>query len=457
MEETSPRPKGEPFALRWWRRLTEPETAVAQEVLRRRSRLLLSLLVVFFFVLVILFAVSPLQMLSARSLMDSARHRFLLVMSLATALVAVALAYVLARKGMFRLSAGVIIAMNLVGTFADLIGGASPIYLGFPVLGLIFSSLLLSHRATIVIWCMTLAAMLLLPFLNPDYSVWTISIGVTLMLLVGALSVTAAVIHERDVGEIQAQARRLLEDADKLLEARKMESVARLSAGIAHQFNNILMGIVGYAELIAAGRPQAAPEYAQRVKEAAFRAARLTDGLLSFSRQRLLRPRAISLGRLVADLEPSFRKSIGSKAALSLQIGASGDRVLADPEEIGRAIWTLVERAAKEVPDGGTIVVRVGPLSELPAGPAASPGAKGFCSVVITESGHPLSEDTLRRLFDPFSDEGELGPGGLDLAAAYGLVYQSGGRLEAHSSPEEGNSIELVLPCVDKDLTGPPG
>jgi len=457
MEESSPRRRGELFAVRLWRRLTEPAPAVLPEVLRRRSRLLLSLLVIFFVVLLILFAVSPLQMLSSGSLLYGERHRFLLIVSLATAMVVVVLAYLLARKGMYRLSAALIIAMNLVGTFVDLLGGASPVYLGFPVLGLILSSLLLSHRATLVVWCLTLSAMLLLPFLNPDYSIWTVSIGVTLMLLVGALSVTAAVTHERDVGEIELQARRLLDDADKLLEARKMESVARLSAGIAHQFNNILLGIVGYAELIEASRPRAASEYAERIKEAAFRASRLTDGLLSFSRQQLLRPRAISLSRLVADLEPLFRDAIRSKAALTLRLGAADDRVRVDPEGIGRAIRTLVERAAKEVPDSGSIVVTVVPPSTAVAGQAAPADESRYCTVVISDSAPPLSEDALRRLFDPFSDERELGPAELDLAAAYGLVYQSGGRLEARSSAKEGNTVVLFLPSAQMARAGLPG
>jgi signal transduction histidine kinase len=253
-------------------------------------------------------------------------------------------------------------------------------------------------------------------------------------------------VHERDLEQIEEQARTLTANQEKIIGARKMEAITRLSAGIAHEFNNIAMAIVGYADVIASQPAESVGRYSDLIKGAGLRAGRLTEQLLSFSRQQLLNPRATDLNQLIAGLEHLLRSMLNERIRLAVRLDPEAKVAYVDPELIEQVVQTLLRRAGENVREGGDIVVGTG-VVVVPREPALSSSRPGrYCAITISDTGPPADKEALASIFDPFFTEGEFGTGDLDLAAAFGIVAQSDGRIEVTSVPGHGNTFVVLLP-----------
>jgi two-component system cell cycle sensor histidine kinase/response regulator CckA len=230
------------------------------------------------------------------------------------------------------------------------------------------------------------------------------------------------------------------------LRKRKMEAIARLSAGIAHEFNNIAMAIVGYSEVIASQPAKSVGQYANLIKAAGLRAGRLTEQLLSFSRQQLLNPRATDLNQLVSGLEHLLRSMFSEKIRVAVHLDPEPKVAYVDPDLIAQVIQTLLRKAGENVSEGGDVVVGTGGVV-VPPEPAQSSSRPGrYCTIAFSDTGPSVDKEVLAHVFDPFFTEGEFGTGDLDLAAAYGIVAQSEGRIDVRSHPGHGNTFIVLLP-----------
>lgn len=234
----------------------------------------------------------------------------------------------------------------------------------------------------------------------------------------------------------------------ELRQSQKMEAVGRLAGGVAHDFNNILMAIQGYATLslsrLAADDPVRG--WVEEMRKAADRAASLTRQLLAFSRRQVLRPMALDLVREVRELEALLRPLIGERIDVRVvETGPLGP-VWADATAIQQIVMNLCLNARDAMPLGGVLEVRVGPAT------AGHDGAGRFAEIAVRDTGTGMDEATKARIFEPFFTTKDVGKGsGLGLATVYGLVQQCGGSIEVESEPGRGSTFRVSLPLSDAE------
>ena len=262
-------------------------------------------------------------------------------------------------------------------------------------------------------------------------------------------SVAAIVNNYRDVTD-----RRILEE--QIMLSQKMEAIGRLAGGVAHDFNNILTAIGGYADLLMA---DFAPDDKRRgdieeIHRATQRAASLTQQLLAFSRRQVMQPKVISLNALIPDIEKMLRRLIGEDILFATVLHPRVGNVRADPGQLEQVIVNLAVNArdAMPAPNGGrlTIETRNVELDELYAAdhPGVTPGR--YVMLAVTDTGVGMDEETKSRIFEPFFTTKARGKGsGLGLATVYGIVRQTGGHIWPYSEPGTGTTMRVYLPRVD--------
>ena len=250
----------------------------------------------------------------------------------------------------------------------------------------------------------------------------------------------------RDITE-----RRALEE--QLRQSQKLEAVGRLAGGVAHDFNNILMSIMGAADLLLmqlTPDDQARGEVSE-IKQSVTRGAGLTHQLLAFSRRQAVRPRIFALDDVVRGMETMLRRLIGPEIDFEIICAPEPLMVRADSGQTEQVVLNLVVNARDAMPDGGRVTVRVEAVDEH-ADPTVAllPGQPGHCArLSVSDTGTGIDEQTRAKLFEPFFTTKEQGKGtGLGLSIVYGIVKQSGGEISVVSEPGKGASFRIYLPIV---------
>src|SRR2546430_10270608 len=150
---------------------------------------------------------------------------------------------------------------------------------------------------------------------------------------------------------------------EQLLQSQKMEAVGQLAGGVAHDFNNILTAIVGYADLLAAeftGTNSRHLEDLEEIRKAARRAAALTRQLLAFSRKQVLEPRIIDMNGVVMNLEKMLRSLISENISLQTHLATDLAAARADPNQLEQVIMNLAINARDAMPEGGSLTIETG-------------------------------------------------------------------------------------------------
>lgn len=241
---------------------------------------------------------------------------------------------------------------------------------------------------------------------------------------------------------------------EQLLQAQKMEAVGRLAGGIAHDFNNILTVIYGYCDLGLDGTSQREPfrGFFQQIRESASRASNLTSQLLSFSRRRILQPRTIDLGDLVAGLMDMLRRVLGEDIDVHDHRQAGLWNVRADPGQIEQVIMNLAVNSRDAMPRGGVLTIETANvrLDEGYVLRHAEVKAGEYVVLAVSDTGHGMDAATLDRIYEPFFTTKEVGKGtGLGLATVYGIVKQSGGNIYCYSEVGRGTTFKIYLPHAE--------
>lgn len=255
-----------------------------------------------------------------------------------------------------------------------------------------------------------------------------------------------------------AEALRLSER--QLEHALKLQAVGRLAGAVAHDFNNVLSVILGYADMLRADLPSDAPMRGDidEIRKAGQRAAALTTQLLAFSRQQALEPKLLNLSRHIMGMENMFRRLLGADIELTLLTPGPGGRVMADPGQIEQVVMNLAVNARDAMPQGGKLSVTVRNI-ELDAQyaiehPEVKPGQ--YVMLAVSDSGVGMDAETRRHVFEPFFTTKERGKGtGLGLATVYGIVRQSGGHIWLYSEPGHGTTFKIYLPRIEGLPTDP--
>jgi PAS domain S-box-containing protein len=236
--------------------------------------------------------------------------------------------------------------------------------------------------------------------------------------------------------------------AARLVEAQRLEAVGQLAGGVAHDFNNSLTAIAGFASLIATGESPDPQDDARTILGAAEHAAILTRQLLAFSRRVPLSPQTMDLHDFLAAVEPLVRSLIGETIVLRRETGRWPALVEVDPATLEQAILNLATNARDAMPRGGELTLAVRSYPACVGGPSEEP--EDHVAVVVSDTGVGIPPSIINRVFEPFFTTKPFGKGtGLGLPMVHGFVAQSGGHVVVSSPPGQGATVELHFPRTD--------
>ncbi|HKV23234.1 MAG TPA: response regulator [Candidatus Acidoferrum sp.] len=263
-------------------------------------------------------------------------------------------------------------------------------------------------------------------------------------LSVAELTACAEIVAE-DVTEVRAVER-------QLQHSQKFEAIGQLAGGVAHDFNNVVGAILGWAELgfeQSRSYPQISERFS-RIREQAERAATLTRELLAFARRQVLQPRTMDLnavtGALASFLEKVIRKDIELKV-----VNTPLDPIKADPTQIEQVLMNLCLNARDAMPQGGRLLIET-EMVEIDDSycrfyPQVNAGRYSVLSV--SDSGVGMDADVREHIFEPFFTTKEKGKNsGMGLATAYGIVKQHGGFIHVYSELGQGTLFRVYLPAA---------
>jgi len=228
-----------------------------------------------------------------------------------------------------------------------------------------------------------------------------------------------------------------------------MEAVGTLAAGLAHDMNNVLAAVVGFAEL-SLGRcadPEMRSDLQEILREGR-RGAELTHGLLAFSRRGQYRKQIVAFGDVVENVLPLLARTLPKSIVVRDELGAGAACVEGDPAQLGQVVVNLSLNAADAMTGGGTLSIATDVI-ELDGPRAASnrlaPGR--HVALRVSDTGIGMDEATRRRVFEPFFTTKPIGKGtGLGLSQVHGFAHQAGGTVRVSSELGRGTTVTILLP-----------
>lgn len=269
----------------------------------------------------------------------------------------------------------------------------------------------------------------------------------------GGISPSQILRISRDITE-----RKMMET--RLFESQKLETIGMLAGGVAHEFNNLLMGIAGAAEMLSlllAGNDETTG-YLATIDRMGSRAAELTRQLLAYAGQGRQSPDIVSINRIIREDTPVLKSTLPPSVEVRLELDEDAPTILADVLQIKQGIMSLCLNAAEAMPDGGILTLRTR-VEQIPSGglsagegteravssDALSPRRKLVLEVSDTGSG--MDAETASRIFEPFYSTKFVGRG-MGLAAVRGIVESHDGLIRVTSEVGKGTTFSLTFPAV---------
>lgn len=237
---------------------------------------------------------------------------------------------------------------------------------------------------------------------------------------------------------------------------QKMELIGQLAGGIAHDINNVLMVVLGHAEMVLDEMNVESPynDSLTVIRDSSIRAANLIQQLLAFARKQIIQPVILRLDSALEQTLPMLREMIGSSIHLDWHPGASDAKVMLDPSQLDQIITNLCTNAGEAISGTGTVTIetsveRVTSSDCFAEHPFKTPG--DFVKLSVIDSGHGIDKSILPHIFEPFFTTKEIGKGsGLGLSTVYGIVKQNRGCLDCKSEPGDNTCFTIYLPLFDE-------
>ena len=236
-------------------------------------------------------------------------------------------------------------------------------------------------------------------------------------------------------------------------QAQKMEALGRLAGGVAHDFNNILMAIMGFADYLVDSLEESDGRRvdAEEIRKAAERAAALTGQLLAFGRPQVARQQVTDLNRVVRDMELMLRSVLGERVRLVTRLTPELGGVAADRGQLEQVVMNLALNARDAMPGGGRLEVWTEEADLDKDEAYRSTGLQvpsgRYVLLKVHDSGHGMTPEVRARIFEPFySTRNSSQNSGLGLSVVYGIVTQSGGFLWVDSKVGQGTTFTICFP-----------
>jgi len=242
--------------------------------------------------------------------------------------------------------------------------------------------------------------------------------------------------------------------SEQLHHAQKMDSIGQLAGGIAHEFNNILAAILGYASILEMRLDGASPHMTavQRIISSAEKAASLTRGMLAFSRKQDLSVKTVDLNLLISDMMEMLCRLAGEDVNVEFDPSAQDLLLQADCGQLQQVVLNLYNNARDAMPNGGSLSIATSTETYGDEKPRSFPGIPdgSYVKLTVSDTGSGMDPDLLERIFDPFFTTKEVGRGtGLGLSIVFGIVQQHKGHIRVTSRPGEGTVFSIWFPKVE--------
>jgi signal transduction histidine kinase/CheY-like chemotaxis protein len=260
---------------------------------------------------------------------------------------------------------------------------------------------------------------------------------------------------ERRVGERTSQLAEELAERKRLqyqlVQSQKLESIGRLAGGVAHEINNMMTGVLGFAEM-AEAQAKDQPSILEDLKQitvAGQRVAQITRQLLTFARRQASKRSAVDVGELIRSLERFLLRVVGENVELGIELAPEIPRINADASQVEQLIVNLVMNGRDAITNRGKITIQVkgatfnevrqiGTFELLPG---------DYVVITVADSGVGIAADARSRLFEPFFTTKDVNRGaGLGLAVCYGIVTQHAGAIAVDSEVGSGSRFDVYLP-----------
>ncbi|MCD4742323.1 MAG: response regulator [Desulfobacteraceae bacterium] len=238
----------------------------------------------------------------------------------------------------------------------------------------------------------------------------------------------------------------------QLRQARKMEAIGTLAGGVAHDFNNILQIINGYADITIMGKDKDGPDYSnlQIILDATDRAAKLVRQLLLFSRKVETETKILNPNREVKQAANILSRTIPKMITIRTHLSEDLWNIQADPVQIEQVLLNLGSNAADAMPSGGELILKTTNVRVSKEGIHDLIGITlgDYVLLTVSDTGYGMEKEVVGHIFEPFFTTKDVGKGaGLGLSSAYGIVKKHRGYITCRSKPGKGTIFKIYLPA----------
>ncbi len=247
--------------------------------------------------------------------------------------------------------------------------------------------------------------------------------------------------------------------AEQLAFSQKMEAVGTLAGGVAHDFNNILSAINGYAEMCFVKMEEGDPlrDKIKIILESGQRAASLTQQLLAFSRKQITRPQDIDVKRTLNGIRKMLVRILGEHIDINMVVAPDLWHIHADQTQFDQVLINLAVNARDAMPEGGKLTFEAKNviLDKVYVERHYEIGEGEYVLLAVSDNGQGMDKETIAKIFEPFFTTKDKGKGtGLGLATVYGIIKQNGGEIMVYSEPGQGTTFKMYMPRL-KETAAP--
>ena len=239
----------------------------------------------------------------------------------------------------------------------------------------------------------------------------------------------------------------------QLRQAQKLESIGQLAGGVAHDFNNILTAIIGYAYLVYQNMNTDDPfkGHIKQILDYSEKAASITKSLLAFSRKQTTHPAIFNLNELIFNFQNFLARLMPENIEIQTRCVNQPLPILADKVQIEQVIMNLATNARDAMPTGGRLIIATSSaeLNDefIKVHGYGKPGL--YAEISVSDTGIGMDLQTQEKIFDPFFTTKEQGKGsGLGMAIAYGIVKKHNGYINVYSELGKGTLFKILLPTI---------
>lgn len=255
---------------------------------------------------------------------------------------------------------------------------------------------------------------------------------------------------------------------DQMAETQRLDLVGKLARGVGHDFNNLLAGMAGYADIIRRHnmdgmgmiKDPKMNHYAEAIITCCMRAKKLTDGLLQFSHSGKREQVPVDVHEVVSSVVSLLSESIDKRVTISQDLAAANPVVIGDQSQLRTMVLNVAMNSCEAMPGGGSLLFRTAGVSidaDRANGHGSGIPAGNYVEITITDTGAGMSADVLAKAFEPFFKAGQSNGFGLGLSSTLGIAKGHGGNVSLSSEEGKGTTVRILLPASDRKVEAPAG